>query len=233
IQDDPLYRAGGGGVAAADRVRERGEFVAGAGDDTREGICDPVGAGSEPMEADPATAGGEPDPGDGWCGGGDVAGVGRAEVAGGAGSGAFVDAAGCGGIIDEKFCGAAGCEARLATRSYFRGATSVASGTVQDGGPSDGILPAAVAAAEGAAGRGGSDRNEYAAAVWRDSERHRSSREDACGKMEGDVSAGQRGIFSSAQDSIRGWQGFHGSGSEWSAQAGGSEPDVCKKIFGK
>src|SRR6266850_1288767 len=82
IQDDPLYRAGGGGVAAADRVRERGEFVAGAGDDTREGICDPVGAGSEPMEADPATAGGEPDPGDGWCGGGDVAGVGRAEVAG-------------------------------------------------------------------------------------------------------------------------------------------------------
>src|SRR5437879_962956 len=121
----------------------------------------------------------------------------------------------------------------VCSSDLFRGAASVASGTVQDGGPSDGILPAAVAAAKGAAGRGGSDGNEHAAAVWRDSERHRSSGEDACGKMERDVSTGQRGIFSSAQDSIRGWQGFHGSGSEWSAQAGGSEPDVCEKIFGK
>src|SRR5260370_337572 len=152
---------------------------------------------------------------------------------GGAGSGAFVDAAGCGGIVDEKFCGASGCEARVATRSYFRGKASFAGGAIQDGGPGDGILPAALAAAEGAAGRGGSNGNEYAAAVRRNSERHRDSWEDARGKMERHVSTGQRGIFSDAENPVRGRKRLYGSGSDGSAEVGACEPDVRKKIFVK
>src|SRR5258708_15091 len=145
----------------------------------------------------------------------------------------FVDAAGCGGPVDEKFCGAAGREARAAAGSCTGGKAAVAGGAVQDGEPSGRILPAAAATAEGAAGRGGSNGNEHAAAVWRNSERHRNSGENARGEMERDVSAGQRGIFSGAEDPVRGRKRFHGSGSEWSTQACDCEPDVCEKVFGE
>src|SRR6267142_2145623 len=84
VSNDIVYRAGGGGIVAADRVRERGEFAAGASDDKREGVCDSIGAGREPVETGPATAGGERDPGDWRGGGGDAAGVGRPEIAGSA-----------------------------------------------------------------------------------------------------------------------------------------------------
>jgi len=71
-------------IVAADRLRERGELAAGAGDHEREGVCDSVGAGSEPLETDPAATGGELDPGD-WRGGsGYAAGMGRPEIAGSA-----------------------------------------------------------------------------------------------------------------------------------------------------
>src|SRR6266850_6284805 len=106
IQDDAVYRAGGGGIVAADRLRERGELAAGAGDHEREGVCDSVGAGSEPVETDPAAFGGEPDPGDWGGGSGDTAGVGRAEIAGSA------DAAGhhSGGSSDSpEYTGIAVC----------------------------------------------------------------------------------------------------------------------------
>src|SRR6476660_3212287 len=83
VSNDAIHRAGGGGIVAADWVRERGEFAAGASDDQREGVCDSIGPGREPMETDQAATGGERDPGGGRSGGGDVAGVGRAEIAGG------------------------------------------------------------------------------------------------------------------------------------------------------
>jgi len=132
------------------------------------------------------------------------------------------------GFIDEKFCGAAGCEARLATRSYFRGATSVASGTVQDGGPSDGILPAAVAAAEGAAGRGGSDRNEYAApygGIPSDIEVPGKTQAEKWKAMFQLVS---EGYFPVLKIQFVDGRGFTEAEVNGARKLGGSEPDVCK-----
>src|SRR5260370_1196076 len=112
-------------------------------------------------------------------------------------------------------------------------AARAADGPLQDSGPGEGILRAAAATAESAAGRDGSDGNQHAAGVRRNSERDRNSRKDARGKMECDVSAGQRGIFPGAENPVRGRKGFHRSGSEWSAQAGDREPDVREKVSGE
>src|SRR5712664_198044 len=306
VQDHALYRAGGGGVAAVDRLRKRGEPAAGAGDDAGKRVCDPGGTGGEPVAADPAATGRELAAGRRWGGGGDTARVGRPEVAGGAdaaeyysggsgdpdeyagagvhagdggsdgagvwagagaksgaqgfkralagqrqgdqrrippraparrgggaGSGAFVDAAGGGGTADEELCGASGRAPGIAAGSYIGGKAAAADGPLQNGRSGDGILPAAAATAESAAGRDGSDGNQHAATVRRNSERHRNSRKDARGKMECDVSAGQRGIFPGAENPVRGRKGFHRSGSEWSAQAGDREPDVREKVSGE
>src|SRR5712664_3420667 len=306
IQNHSLYCAGGGGVAAVDRLRKRGEPAAGAGDDAGKRVCDPGGAGGEPVAADPAAPGGEFAAGDWRSGSGFAAGVGRAEVAGGAdaaeyysgrggdpaeyaragvhagdggsdgagvwagagaesgaqgferafagqrqgdqrrippraaarrgggaGSGAFVDAAGGGGTADEELCGAEGSSPGIAAGSCSGGEASAADGPLQNGGPGDRILPAAAATAESAAGRDGSDGNQHAAAVRRNSQRHRNSRKDARRKMECDVSAGQRGIFPGAENPVRGRKRLHGSGSDRSAEAGDCEPDVREKVSGE
>src|SRR5467141_4470429 len=44
IQGHALYRAGGGGAIAADRLRKRGEPVAGACDNAGKRVCDAIGA---------------------------------------------------------------------------------------------------------------------------------------------------------------------------------------------
>jgi len=61
------------------------------------------------------------------------------------------------------------------SRIMFWWQASAADGPLQDGGPGDGILPAAAATAESVAWYRGSDGNQHAASVWRDSERHRDS----------------------------------------------------------
>src|SRR5258708_1986701 len=72
IQGHALYRAGGGGAIAADRLRKRGEPVAGAGDHAGKRVCEPVVAGGEPLEVNPAASGGELAAGDRRSGGGDA-----------------------------------------------------------------------------------------------------------------------------------------------------------------
>src|SRR4029077_11677782 len=84
VSNDAVYRARGGRAAVADRMRERGEFTAGAGDDEGEGVCNPVGAGGEPLEIGAAVTGREPDAGRRRRGSWDAAGVGRIEIIGGA-----------------------------------------------------------------------------------------------------------------------------------------------------
>jgi len=124
------------------------------------------------------------------------------------------------GLLMRSFVALRDVKLGLQTRSYFRGRDFRCqwNGTRRRTQVT-GILPAAVAAAERRCrGVVEATENEYAC---RRMEGFRATIEvpgkTHAEKMEGDVSAGQRGIFSSAQDSIRGWQGFHGSGSEWSA----------------
>jgi len=124
-------------------------------------------------------------------------------------------------------------EAWLAAGSRPGGKASFAGGTIQDRGPGRWLLLPATATAEGAAGCGGSNRNQHAAAVRWNWERDRDSRQDARGEMERHVSAGQRGIFPCAENPVHRWPGFHGSRSEWIAQAGNREPDVREKVFGE
>ena len=84
IQNDALYCLGGGGVTAADRLRKCGELAAGTGNDTGEGVCHPLGAGSKPKEIGAATSSREPDTGHRWSSSGNAAGVGRTQVSGSA-----------------------------------------------------------------------------------------------------------------------------------------------------
>src|SRR5207248_5340563 len=149
------------------------------------------------------------------------------------GSGAISNAIGCCRIVDAEFCGAARREIGTPAGPCFGGQAPSARGPVQNGGASCGILSAALAEAEGPAGCNRSDRNEHSAALWRNPQRHRNSRQVAHRKMECDVSTLQRGIFPGAENSVRQRQAVYGRGSNRSAKAGRREPDFCEEVFGE
>ena len=79
ISNDVVHRNGSGGIVAADWLRERGEFVAGAGDRAREGVCDSRGAGCGTMAIGEAASGGKRDSGAGRGFVRDADGLGRIE----------------------------------------------------------------------------------------------------------------------------------------------------------
>ena len=61
VPQDAVHAGRGGGAAAVDRLRERGEHAAGAIDGARSRDGDPRGAGREPVAGGAATPGGERD----------------------------------------------------------------------------------------------------------------------------------------------------------------------------
>jgi len=88
-----------------------------------------------------------------------------------------------------------------------------------------------LATAESVAWYRGSDGNQHAASVWRDSERHRDSRQDARGKNGTRcfklVSEGYFPVLKNPVSWTEG--GFTEAEINGSAQAGDCEPDVCEK----
>ncbi|OLB18508.1 MAG: hypothetical protein AUH16_09090 [Acidobacteria bacterium 13_2_20CM_57_7] len=84
VQDDAFHCAGRGGVAATDRLRKCGEPSVGESDHAGKRVCDPLGSRSEPVETGAAAISREPASRDRWSSRGHFAGVGWAEVSGGA-----------------------------------------------------------------------------------------------------------------------------------------------------
>src|SRR5262249_29675495 len=82
FQGDVVHGAGGSGFATPDRVQQRGEFNAGAGDDARKGVRIACSAGSRTCETGAASDGREPTPGDGRGHAGDIPLLGWPEIAG-------------------------------------------------------------------------------------------------------------------------------------------------------
>ena len=134
------------------------------------------------------------------------------------------------GLLMRSFVALREVHLGLRTGSRAGGKAAAAGGTLQDIGPAGGILPAAVAAVESAAGGCGSDGDKHASALRRDRQRDRDCRKVAPGKVACDVPTVQRRIFPGAENSVSGRQSVHRGRGEWKAEASGGEPNVREEV---